>query len=113
MLTEIKEKLKEIDSNVQVGICVKKNDSWNCLLVRKEALQKGQHDLSNSFRVSVRIIREDEIEKGTEKIVIDKMREAGWKRTDTTGKYEYTIDANEVIVETCKLEFAKTIKGCG
>lgn len=111
MIRKIKQKLEEISRNVQVGICKKKDESWNCLLIRKEKLVKsGTSRLDYSAYVSIRIIKEDEIPEGTEQQIIEKMREIGWKMTDSPAQYEYRIDSNEIVVEICKMEFAKTQK---
>lgn len=111
MLESVKEKLKEIDENVQKGVCKKVNDSWNCLLIRKERLKKSGTSKSDySFYISVRIVREDEIEEGTEELVIQKMKEIGWKQSDSPAEYEYTVDSNEIAVEICKLEFVRASK---
>lgn len=110
MIADIKEKLKEIDGNVLYGIC-KKGDTWDCLLIKKERLEKsGTSKMDYSQYVSVYIVREDEIPEGLEQQVEKKMRELGFKRSQTAAKYEYAIDAYEIVVETCKLEFVKTVK---
>lgn len=110
MIEEIKEKLKELDKNVLVGIC-KKGDTWDCLLIRKDELRKSGTSRSDySMYVSVRIIREDEIPEGLEQDVEKKMREIGFRRSDSPAKYEYVADVNEIIVETCKMQFVKSMK---
>lgn len=111
MIHEIKNILKEIDQNVQTGICKKQGESWDCILVKKEKIERsGTSRLDYSFYVSVRIIREDEIPEGMEQLVIDKMKEIGWKKSDAPGQYEYAIDSNEIVVEICKLDFVKVKK---
>lgn len=113
MISEIEEKLKEIDENVQYGVCKKKNNSWNCLVLRKEKMKKsGTSKQDYSTYISVRIVREDEIEEGMEQKVITKMREAGWRLSEDDIQYEYTVDTNEIVVEVCKMEFVKAEKGC-
>ena len=110
MVNAIKEKLKEIDSNVQYGIC-KKGETWDCLLIRKNRIAKSKENrLDNNYYVSVTIIREDEIPEGTELLVENHMKEIGFKRTTADTRYEYVLDANEVIVEMCAMEFVKATK---
>lgn len=110
MIEVIKEKLKELDENVQYGVC-KKGDTWDCLLIRKERLEKsGTSRLDYSLYVSVRIIREDVIPEGKEAEVEEKMKEAGFRRSVAPAQYDYTVDANEVVVEVCKMEFVKIVK---
>ena len=113
MINAIKEKLKEIDSNVQHGIC-KKGNTWDCLLIRKDRISKSKENrLDNNYYVSVTIVREDEIPEGTELLVEKKMKEAGFKRTETDAKYDYVVDTNEVTVEICAMEFVKPTKRKG
>lgn len=110
MLDTVKKGLKEIDKNVQYGIC-KKEDTWDCLLIRKDRIAKsGRSNLDYSFYVTISIIREDEIPDGIEHNVEQKMKELGYRRTDTDAKYDYTIDANEVVIEICTMEFVKASK---
>lgn len=110
MINAIKEKLKEIDSNVQYGICRKK-DTWDCLLVRKDRIAKSkQNRLDNNYYISVSIIREDEIPNGTELLVEKKMKEIGFNRTQADARYDYVLDANDVTVEICVMEFVKSTK---
>lgn len=110
MIEQIKEKLKEIDERVLYGVC-KKGDTWDCFLVRKERIEKNgtsQKDYARYF--SVRVIREDEIPEGIEMEVIRKLEEIGLKKSHTPISYEYTVDANEVVVEICSIEFVKREK---
>lgn len=110
MINKIKEKLAELGDNIQYGICKKREDSWDCILIKKARLSKsGTSGMDYKYVVSVKIIREDEIPEGTEKEVIDAMKEIGWKMTDDA-KYEYVIDANEIVVEICNMEFARSVK---
>lgn len=112
MIENAKEKLQELNENVQYGVC-KKEDTWDCLLLRKERLEKGGTSKREDYLyVSVRIIREDEIPEGIEAQVEEKMKEAGFKRTIAPAQYDYTVDANEIVVEICKMEFAKIIRKC-
>ena len=110
MIDSIKEKLGELNSNVQYGICKKQGDSWDCILIKKARLSKtGTSRMDYTHHISVRIIREDEIQEGTEKEVIDAMKEIGWKMAGDA-KYEYVLDSNEIVVEICNIEFAKAVK---
>lgn len=109
MIEEIKKKLQELDNNVLYGVC-KKGDTWDCLLIRKERFKRsGTSKLDYSVYITVRIIREDEIPEGIETEVIDKMKEIGYKQSGE-GEYDYTVDANEIVVEVCKVEFVKPMK---
>lgn len=110
MLDTVKEGLKEIDKNVQYGIC-KKEDTWDCLLIRKDRIAKsGKSNIDNSFYLTISIIREDEIPDDITGNVERKMKELGYRRTATDAKYDYTIDANEVVIEICTMEFVKASK---
>lgn len=110
MVESIKEKLTEIDSNIQYGICRKQGETWNCILIKKSRLSKsGTSHMDYTHYVSIAVIREDEIPEGLEKEVIDAMKDIGWKMSGDA-KYEYTIDSNEIVVEICKTEFSKAVK---
>lgn len=110
MLDTVKEGLKEIDKNVQYGIC-KKEDTWDCLLIKKDRIAKsGKSNLDTSVYITISIIREDEIPDGLEFKVEEKMREMGYRRTSADAKYDYTVDSNEVVIEICTLEFVKASK---
>lgn len=111
MFEIIKKKLEELGENVQTGIC-KKGDTWDCLLVRKKKLVKnGKSKTDHSFYVSVSIIKENEIPEGLEFDVIEKMKELGFRESNETIMYGYTVDPNEVVVEICDIVFLKARKG--
>lgn len=112
MISEIKEKLRELDTNVQTGIARKVGDSWNCLVIRKNSLRRDKNALGFTKNISVRIVREDEIEEGLEEKVIEKMKEIGFRQATDSAEYEYTIDSNEIVIEICSIQFYKAVKGC-
>lgn len=110
MIKRIREGLQEIDKNVQYGIC-RKSDSWDCLLIKKDRWAKsGTSNKDDTFYFTVSIIREDEIPEETPEIVKNKMEELGFRRTTKDANFEYTIDANEVVIEICTMEFSKPTK---
>lgn len=110
MIDKIKQGLKTLDKNVQVGIC-KKKDIWDCLLIRKSRIEKsGTSKLDDSFYFTISIIREDEIPEELPNEVETKMKELGFRRTDSSAKFDYTVDANEVVIEICSMEFVKAKK---
>lgn len=112
-IEKIKEKLLEIDSNVQKGICQKKDNIWDCLLLSKGKFIKSNVNKNDLlFYMTVRVIRENEIPEGLELKIIQKMKEAGMKLSDSPASYEYVMDSGEIVVEICKMEFVKTVKGC-
>lgn len=112
MIEEIKRKLREIDENVQYGICRRKS-TWDCLLVKKVRNAKsGSSNLDDSRYVTVSVIREDEIPDDLPKRVETAMREIGFRRTSKDADFEYTMDANEIVIEICTIEFVKA-KKCG
>ena len=107
---EVEAGLKEIDSNVQHGICRKK-DTWDCLLIKKDRIAKsGTAKKDDNFYLTVTIICEDEIPEGKQTEVEKKMDEMGYRRTSKDVEYDYTIDANEVVIETCTMEFVRSTK---
>lgn len=107
---EVKAGLEEIHSNVQHGICRKK-DTWDCLLIKKDRVAKsGTSNLDNTFYLTVSIICEDEIPEGKQAEVEQKMKEMGYRRTTAAAEFDYTIDANEVVIEVCTIEFSKPTK---
>lgn len=110
MLDGIVAKLKEIDSNVQKGIPRKDGDLWNSLVVKKNKISFERHN--QTMYVSVRIVREDEIEDGLVEQVIDAMQEIGWKVSGDRADYDYVVDQNEVIVEVCTINFFDPAKRC-
>lgn len=113
MIEKIKSALSELDDKVLYGICKKgKDDTWDCLVIRKERLAKGKtSNLADCHYVSVRVVREDVIPEGFEHEVIRKMKTAGFKRSEKDITYEYTMDANEIMVEIATIEFVKPTKG--
>lgn len=114
MIEAIKAALGGLDERVLCGAARKDDDNtWDCLLVRKEGFERSGTSKSDLIkRVSVRIIREDEIPEGMEQQVIACMKKIGWKQSGAPASYEYAIDANEVVVEICRIEFLRTFKGC-
>lgn len=114
MIETVKEKLKELDPNVQYGICRKQEeqDTWDCLLIRKRRWTKnGKSNTDESFYLTVTIVREDEIPEGMEKKVEKEMGLVGFRRTSKDAEYDYTIDTNDIVVELCTIEFVKAYKG--
>lgn len=112
MIEEIKSALKKDFERVIHGIA-RTDDSgtWDCILIRKERIEKsGTSKLDHTRYVSVRIIWEDEIPEGAELMVINQMKEIGWKRSGTPIEFEYAMDANEVVVEIAKIEFCRPEK---
>lgn len=110
MIETIKEALAVLGKNVQHGI-PKKENTWDCLVVRKERLEKsGTSRLDNSFYISVSVVCEDEVPEGIEFEIEKIMKEIGFRRTSSPAKYDYTVDANEIIIEICKIEFVKAMK---
>lgn len=110
MIEKIKEELAVFGKNVQHGI-PRKKDTWDCLVVRKERLEKsGTSNLDNSIYVSVTVVCEDEIQEGIEFEIEKVMKKIGFRRTSSPAKYDYTVDANEIIIEICKIEFVKAMK---
>lgn len=110
MIDRIKQGLKVLDENIQVGIC-KKKDTWDCLLIRRSRIEKtGTSGLDHSFYFTISIVREDEIPESFPIEVEEKMKELGFRRTDTSAKFDYTVDANEVVIEICSMEFVKAKK---
>lgn len=114
MISEVQDALKAIDDRVLYGVArADASNTWDCLLIRKERIEKsGTSKLGYSQYISVRIIREDAVPEGMEMQVIEYMKGIGWKQSSASIEYEYTLDANEVVVEICKIEFYKVMKGC-
>lgn len=111
MIERIKNKLKELGENVQVGIC-KKGDTWDCLLIRRKKISKsGTSKMDHSFYLSVTIIKENEIPEGMADDVIAKMKEIGFKQAAEDIVYGYAIDSNEIVIENCEITFVKPRKG--
>jgi len=112
LIKKIKEVLRELDDRVLYGICRKgTSDIWDCMVIRKERIApNGTSRLDHSQYISIRIVREDEIPEGLEFEVIQKMKMAGWKRSTKDITYDYTVDANEVVVEIATIEFVRPAK---
>lgn len=111
MLDTIIEALSGIDSNVQKGIPRKIGDTWDSIVVKKD--RWNMERASKTMYVSVRIVREDEIEDGLETQVIQAMRGIGWRLGGDDIRYEYAVDQNEVVVEICTMQFYDPSKRCG
>ncbi len=116
MLTEIKQKLEELDPNVFYGIvdknAVEESNKWNYIVFGRRKLTSSQSRNGYTDYYWVGIVREDFVPEGLETQVIDKMLEIdGMKLAGTDGQYEYVMKPNtNTVIEVLTLEFARPKK---
>lgn len=114
ILDDIKNKLKEIDSNVfyaMVDTSVK-DTVWDYIIFERNALSVNANKTGYSEEYTVRIIREEFIPEGVEIEVIDKMLEIpGMRLKSDGGIYEYVQKPNtNIVVEMFSVGFVRPKK---
>ena len=113
MKDKIKEALKEIVPDVYYGAGrFQGRESWDCIVYGKRRTGKTESKGGITRRWFVAIVKEEYIPEDLEKQVTDKMKELGFKESDTGTAYDYVQKAGECIVEICTMEFRKIEKRC-
>ena len=114
MLTEIKQKLEEIDPNVFYGMADKSlaDREWNYIVFGRRNLSAAPNKTGYTTYYWIAIVREDFVPEGTEISVINKMLEIdGMRLSSTNAQYEYIMKPNtNTVIEVLTLEFYKADK---
>lgn len=113
ILTDIKNKLKEIDSNVFYGMVDSKmkETTWNYIVFNRKTLTSNTNKTSYSEVFSVHIIRENFIPEGLEIDVINKIQEIAGVRLASEGTYTYIQKSNtNIVVEMFSIDFVRAKK---
>lgn len=111
MQETIEKRLNELGEEIYYGGGrFKDRETWDCIIYGKRRMKKSAG--TNTQVWFAAIVKEERIPEGLEDRVIQKMREAGMKRTDADAVYDYTAKSGECMVEICTMEFSKSSKGC-
>ena len=114
ILDDIKNKLEEIDQNVDYGAVKRsrKETLWNYIVFNRNVMKPNQNKTSYSEYYSVHIVRENFIPEGLVLEVINKMLEiAGMRVASTDIQYNYTTKpSTDKVVEMASIEFVKPVK---
>lgn len=113
MKDKIRKKLEEIGIKVFYGAGKFRGDgTWDCIVYGKRRMRNDPSSNKITQEWFVAIVSEESIPEGTELKVIEKMREAGLKKTGAAAEYSYTEKSGECMVEICAMEFFKSEKRC-
>lgn len=114
LLTDIKNKLEEIDPRVFYGVVDKEiaKHDWNYIVFNRVKLKETQNKTGYSDAFDVHIIRENFIPDGLAEQVINKLREInGVRTTSEDGEYNYAEKpSTNAVVEMLSLHFIRARK---
>lgn len=113
ILTDIKNKLKEIDDNVFYGMVdgKMKETNWNYIVFNRKSLTSNTNKTSFSEVFSVHVIRENFIPEDLPIEVINKIQELAGVRIAGEGAYNYIEKSNtNVVVEMFSIDFVRAKK---
>lgn len=113
ILTDIKNKLKEIDDNVFYGMVDSKmkETNWNYIVFNRKSLTSNTNKTSFSEVFSVHVIRENFIPEDLPIEVINKIQELAGVRLAGEGAYNYIEKSNtNVVVEMFSIDFVRAKK---
>lgn len=114
ILTEIQEKLLEIDPNTYygTGITHPKNKPWDYIVFSRDILSRKANKSGYSDIVNVSIVREEFIPEGLEEKVIEAMESiAGVRLQEGNHEYYYSVKpGTQLTVEMILLKFTHSRK---
>lgn len=113
ILTEIKNKLKELDNNVFYGMVDRKmkETTWDYIVFNRKTLTSNSNKTGYGQVFSVHIIRENFIPEDLEIDVINKVQEIPGIRLAGEGTYSYIQKSNtNIVVEMFSIDFVKAKK---
>lgn len=115
ILTEIRDKLSEIDDRVFYGMVDNsvQETLWNYIVFNRKPTKIGANRTGYSYYFSVNIIRENFIPEGLDLTVIEKMLEIpGMRLAGNDMEYTYVPKPNtNVVVEMLSIDFVRAVKG--
>lgn len=114
ILTDIEERLKEIDPNVYYGMV---DDSaaetvWDYIVFNRKTISHSSNKTSSTDKFDVHVIRENYIPDGLEDVVIDKLRDLpGVRLTGEDSSFAYVQKPNtNIVVEMMTIHFLRARK---
>lgn len=114
ILTEIKEKLLEIDPVVFYGAVdtSKVETVWDYIVFERKVTKPSANQTGYSHYFTVHIIRENFVPEGLELTVIEKMKEIpGMKLSSNDMTYDYTVKpSTDAVVEMLSIDFVRAVK---
>ena len=114
ILTEIKEKLLEIDPIVFYGAVNpdKVETVWDYIVFERKVTKPSTNQTGYSHYFTVHIIRENFIPEGLELTVIEKMKEIpGMKLSSNDMTYDYTVKpSTDAVVDMLSIDFVRAVK---
>ena len=113
ILTDIKKKLEEIDSNVFYGMVDKrmKETTWDYIVFNRKIIKSNTNKTGFSVVFSVNIVRENFIPEDLEIDVINKVQELAGVRLAGDGIYTYIQKPNtNIVVEMFSVDFVRAKK---
>lgn len=114
ILTDIKNKLLEVDSNVFYGMVDNEMQEtvWNYIVFERKRIAINPNKTGFSYYFTVHIIRENFIPEGLDRTVIEKMQEiSGMRLAGDYPTFEYVAKPNtNVVVEMLSIDFVRSVK---
>lgn len=114
ILTDIEEKLKELDPNVYYGAVDESQRElvWDYIVFNRTTIKHSTNHTSNSDFFDVHVIRENYIPDGLEDTVVDKLNVLpGVRLAGTDSEFDYVVKPNtNIVVEMMTIHFVRARK---